>query len=768
MATKEEIKLQKESIRLQKESNQLQRDRIGMDAQQKANQDDFANALASSVKNIANQNVEKKELLSISSRLNKLTSEEYTLTGEELKSKKFGNDLAKKQLQNKKDILNLQRLSTQITGLDEKAQENLNQLIAGRLKTAEDLTKEYGKQQAILEKVQKNPVVKVLSSADGILKKLGLDKLAPIFGDAADAAKDAITENELNKDGKGQRVQDQLGLLSPEDEAKLQDKSGAGIDSDFLDKIKGQGFDTSIMGGKTGKGAADAISGAGGLGKSIGGALKPLSAFSAAFKKMMKSGPLAILTAIMNVDKAVSETAKSMNITYNEATALKRQLSSVANTSGDLFVNSKNTLKTFVSLNEVLGTTSKTLTAQNAGLASSLAMLEARAGFTQEELKGIASLTLSTGENAETITGEFMASAKAASVQNGVMLNTKTLTKELSSLSAATTLSLSKNPKLLGEALSVTKSLGMEMAQLDGIASSMLDFESSIANELEAELLLGRNINLEKARQAALNNDLATLATEIAEQAGTAAEFGEMNRLQQEAIAKAVGMNREELAQTLYVQEQLSGLTGEEAAKEEEILNNRIATVGLAQAQKEMATEGIEGLKAQVGMADRLTATMDKLGDLLVGLVEPMMPLIDVFVSLLSIVGGIMKLLDPLIQFVGTGFSFLADLTNLDGDFSLTNASVRATEDSAQANYGASMDYFGELDDDGNRTRMAKGGIVRRKTRAIVGEAGPEAVTPLPPSGIKVDNTGIESLLKDISNGLSRQKPISAYQISRS
>ena len=126
MATKEEIKLQKESIRLQKESNQLQRDRIGMDAQQKANQDDFANALASSVKNIANQNVEKKELLSISSRLNKLTSEEYTLTGEELKSKKFGNDLAKKQLQNKKDILNLQRLSTQITGLDEKAQENLN------------------------------------------------------------------------------------------------------------------------------------------------------------------------------------------------------------------------------------------------------------------------------------------------------------------------------------------------------------------------------------------------------------------------------------------------------------------------------------------------------------------------------------------------------------------------------------------------------------------------------------------------------------------
>ena len=51
----------------------------------------------------------------------------------------------------------------------------------------------------------------------------------------------------------------------------------------------------------------------------------------------------------------------------------------------------------------------------------------------------------------------------------------------------------------------------MEMSQLDGIASSLMDFESSIKNELEAELLLGKNLNLEKARQAALNNDLSTL-----------------------------------------------------------------------------------------------------------------------------------------------------------------------------------------------------------------------------------------------------------------
>ena len=68
----------------------------------------------------------------------------------------------------------------------------------------------------------------------------------------------------------------------------------------------------------------------------------------------------------------------------------------------------------------------------------------------------------------------------------------------------------------IGKAVSVAKSLGLELGKVDGIASSLLDFESSIEKELEAELLLGKNLNLEKARTAALNNDLATVAEEIA------------------------------------------------------------------------------------------------------------------------------------------------------------------------------------------------------------------------------------------------------------
>ena len=228
-------------------------------------------------------------------------------------------------------------------------------------------------------------------------------------------------------------------------------------------------------------------------------------------------------------------------------------------------------------------------------------------------------------------------------------------------------MSLGKNPKLIGEAVATAKSLGMELSQVDAIAGSLMDFESSISSELEAELLLGRDINLEKARQAALNNDLSTLAKEISEQAGTAAEFGAMNRIQQEAIAKAVGMNREDLAKTLFVQEQLAGLTGDAATEQEELLNKRIEEVGLAQAQKELAKDGIEGLREQVGMADKFNATMEKVQELFVMLASPILVVMDILSPILEVVGYLVEKISEfkdIITAVAIGFGAI-QLINL-------------------------------------------------------------------------------------------------------
>ena len=129
-----------------------------------------------------------------------------------------------------------------------------------------------------------------------------------------------------------------------------------------------------------------------------------------------------------------------------------------------------------------------------------------------------------------------MANYKVAGLKRGVVLNEKDAMKEIAKTSNAIKLSTAGGAAGLAKALGAAKALGTSLNKVDDIAGSILNFEESIESELSAELLLGKDLNLEKAREAALNNELATLSDEIAKNVGSAAEFTAINRIQQEAI----------------------------------------------------------------------------------------------------------------------------------------------------------------------------------------------------------------------------------------
>jgi hypothetical protein len=269
--------------------------------------------------------------------------------------------------------------------------------------------------------------------------------------------------------------------------------------------------------------------------------------------------------------------AKNLNISNKEAMGLSSSMSAASFGSDALFLSSKGLTETLVEINKELGTSIQFSVEQ----LSTFTKLRETAGLTNEELMGINNLSLSNGKtfdkNADTILNQVSSLNRA----NKIYLNEKQVLKDISKLSSAVTLSLGKNPEALAKALATTKALGLEMSQLESIAGGLLDFESSIENELSAQLLTGKNINMELARQYALNNDYANLAKEINKQIGTSAEFTEMNSIGQEAMAKAVGMTREELAKTLFIQDQLKGASKEEAERRQKLLDSRIKEVGL-------------------------------------------------------------------------------------------------------------------------------------------------------------------------------------------
>ncbi len=89
------------------------------------------------------------------------------------------------------------------------------------------------------------------------------------------------------------------------------------------------------------------------------------------------------------------------------------------------------------------------------------------------------------------------------------------------------------------EAAKVGGSLSVTMTA----AGKLLDFESSLTAEYEAQVLTGKTLNLERARQLALEGDIGKLTTEISKQIGSVGDIGKMNAIAKQSLADSIGIS---------------------------------------------------------------------------------------------------------------------------------------------------------------------------------------------------------------------------------
>ncbi len=113
----------------------------------------------------------------------------------------------------------------------------------------------------------------------------------------------------------------------------------------------------------------------------------------------------------------------------------------------------------------------------------------------------------------------------------------------------------------LAKAAIEARKLGLNLSAVDKISESILDFESSIEKQMEASVLLGRQLNLDKARQLALEGDLEGVLAEVKNQVGGTEALNRMNVVQRKALADAVGLEVSELSKLAAGQENVNKLT---------------------------------------------------------------------------------------------------------------------------------------------------------------------------------------------------------------
>jgi hypothetical protein len=269
-----------------------------------------------------------------------------------------------------------------------------------------------------------------------------------------------------------------------------------------------------------------------------------------------------IVKAALQADEQAIKLGKSLGVSRKMAYGIREEFVQYARATNDTFVTTAKLMKAQAELTEQLGF------AVNFGVkeAETFARLTDLVGLTAQEAGNLAKNAAATGIETEKYISDIRTSAFYAQQTTKTHFSDKQILQEVSKLSAGILVKFQNNPKAIAQAVVEAKKLGSSLEQVDKIGESLLNWEQSIENELEAELITGRKINVEKARYAALTGDQLSLTREIANQVGTLADYQNMNVIAQGSLAKAFGLSRDEMSEMLMKQEAINQY-GDKAAK---------------------------------------------------------------------------------------------------------------------------------------------------------------------------------------------------------
>jgi len=528
-----------------------------------------------------------------------------------------GDENKKDFLQNKAQEVQFAKQNLDLTKAILKHQSDQREQLGGSVSLQRSLVKALTEQQDIEDKIldgtfKAENVAQKHAETQELIKKLEFERQQLIEDSLEDNGElIGVLDDQLDRAQK-------LAKAQGEGVKKIEDSGNAATKSfNFLESSAGtlqknlklpSGFTSGIN--KMAKGSRAAAVAGKGLGGSLMGAFKALKLNPFG---LILTGVVALVKALISANNKITALAKGLGVSKNEARGLNRRLNEAAMSSDNLLNTSKEIGKAFADINTFLGTSSTVISGE---LLDGVATLQNRLGLTKESAMGFAQASLLGGESISQIKLDATGAAKAVEREMGSRVAIKDVLEETGKVSGQIRANLSANPGRIAAAITQAKLLGMELKDVAQAGKQLLNFEESINSELEAELLTGKQINLEKARLAALTGDQETLSKELAENMGDFNDFSKMNVLQQDALAKSLGMQADQVADILLKQGNIAEL--KEKARRE---NDKTTLAQLEQlSTQQKFNAAIEKLKDFVViLVDRLESGTSIFGALMGG-----------------------------------------------------------------------------------------------------------------------------------------------------
>lgn len=317
-----------------------------------------------------------------------------------------------------------------------------------------------------------------------------------------------------------------------------------------------------------------------------------------------------IVEGFLEVNKASVEYQR---LTGQNASALAGQNSSLATSAQVLTLMGELTKQTGIAANAIFS--GKDL--------GRLAEAQNLLGLSAEQAGKLGMQSKLSNTSIEDYEKNIVGSVNTFNKLNGTAVSHGVVMQDVLSTSEDITLAMGNSSVEITKAAAAARGLGLNLERVDQIAGTLMNFEDSIGAELEAQLLTGKDINLSKARELAMNNDLAGLSEELKKNGASAAEYAGMNRIQQEALAKSLGMSRQELAKSIMTQEASKNLTDDQ----------RAAAMGVT----------VEQMK-QMDIQQKMDTALSKLAQAFAPILDIAVVLVDAFASMLSPISYVVSL----------------------------------------------------------------------------------------------------------------------------
>jgi hypothetical protein len=343
-------------------------------------------------------------------------------------------------------------------------------------------------------------------------------------------------------------------------------------------------------------------------------------AYSVGAVVMMLTGAFKLFK---DLDKAAWEFRKSMGMSRTESAVIRKDAQRIAIDYMHVGVTADGVYKSFKAIGTAVGGVHNV----SIKLVEDVSIMSAQLGIAEETstgfMRNLAVISKSSMESQSNMMYMAQAMSAAAGVNLGQVMG------DVATKSNRTLTMMSRLPSMVLRTAIELRRMGTDMGKAADAGSHVLDFSQSINEEMEASVLLGRSINLQRVREFAYSRNLEGSTKEVLRLAKEHGFATKMDYFQMQAFAQATGFSVDQLLNMVQTSEQVEKIRRSGTAEQQKQLkiyedmrkSNEAAAKALAK-----NTEAIFRAKAN---QERLTAISAKWNQLLAKAQEWLLPIID-------------------------------------------------------------------------------------------------------------------------------------------